>query len=306
MTALFKVKDDELTFSRAVEIAVETEDATKVAKKTVYGSKPTLSVHKVTANKFSKKTASNSKDSGRPKVKCFRCGYTNHVAPDCRFEDAVCNFCKITGHLEKVCRKKTQQCTTSPVKTINVQEVNSIVYGITSVPKLEVVIAVNDTKVTVELYTATAANLFSLQEWQRLGKPQLCKTLYKFQSASKHELPVHGSFEATTSYHNCTTSLIFMATEVTGLNLLGRDAIKALGITVGNFFFSTAKAISSAEIDRDLQSACSKLCDDCADLFKPELGCLRDMELEIDFKSESKPIFMKTRPVPFAILDDLA
>ena len=52
--ALFKVKDDELTFSRAVEIAVETEDAAKVAKEMVYGSKPTQSVHKVTANKFSK------------------------------------------------------------------------------------------------------------------------------------------------------------------------------------------------------------------------------------------------------------
>ena len=126
LKALFKVKDDELTFSRAVEIAVETKDAAKVAKETVYGSKPTQSVHKVTANKFSKKTASNSEDSGRPKVKCFRCGKTNHVAPNCRFKDAVCNFCKITGHLEKVCRKKTQQSTTSPVKAIDVQEVNSI------------------------------------------------------------------------------------------------------------------------------------------------------------------------------------
>ena len=97
-----------------------------------------------------------------------------------------------------------------------------------------------------------------------------------------------------------------MVTEVPGLNLLGRDAIKALGITVDDFFFSTAKAISSAEIDRDLQSACSKLCDDYADLFKPELGCLRDVELEIEFKSESKPTFMKSRPVPFAIQDNLA
>ena len=151
---------------------------------------------------------------------------------------------------------------------------------------------------TVELDTATAANFLSLQEWQRLGKPQLCK--------SKHDLPVRGSFEATTSYRNCTTRLIFMVTEVPGLNLLGRDAIKALGITVKDFFFSTAKATSSAEIDRGLQSACSKLCDDYADLFKPELGCLRDEELEIEFKSEFKPIFMKSRPVPFAIQDDLA
>ena len=106
LTALFKVKNDELTFSRAVEIAIKTEDAAKVAKETVYGSKPTQSVHKVTANKLSKKTASNSKDSGRPKVKCFSCGKTIHVAPDCRLEDAVCNFCKITGHLKKAVARR--------------------------------------------------------------------------------------------------------------------------------------------------------------------------------------------------------
>ena len=83
------------------------------------------------------------------------------------------------------------------------------VIGVTSVPTLEIVTAVNDTKVTVELNTATAANFLSLQEWQRLEKPQLCKTLCKFQTASKRELPVRGSFEATSSYRNCATSLIF-------------------------------------------------------------------------------------------------
>ena len=159
LKALFKVKDDELAFFRAVEIAVETEDAAKVIKETVYGLKPTQSVHKVSDNKFSRKTASNCKNSGRPTVKCFRCGKTIHVASDCRFKDAVCNFCEVTGYLGKICRKKAQQ-STSPVKAIDVQEVNSTANGVTFVPKLEVVIAVNDTKVTVELNTATAANFF--------------------------------------------------------------------------------------------------------------------------------------------------
>ena len=37
LKALFKVKDDELTFARAIEIAIETEGAAKVAKETVHG-----------------------------------------------------------------------------------------------------------------------------------------------------------------------------------------------------------------------------------------------------------------------------
>ena len=38
LKALFRVKADELSFSKAINIAIETEDAAKVAKETVYGA----------------------------------------------------------------------------------------------------------------------------------------------------------------------------------------------------------------------------------------------------------------------------
>ena len=67
LKALFKVKDEKF------EIAVKAEDATKIAKDLVYGLKSTLFIHKVSDNKFSKKTASHSMDFGQFKVKCFCC-----------------------------------------------------------------------------------------------------------------------------------------------------------------------------------------------------------------------------------------
>lgn len=39
LKAVFKVKDDELSFTKAVEMATEIEDVAKVAKETVHGSK---------------------------------------------------------------------------------------------------------------------------------------------------------------------------------------------------------------------------------------------------------------------------
>ena len=38
---------------------------------------------------------------------------------------------------------------------------------------------------------------------------------------------------------------------------------------------------------------------------KPELGCLKDFELEIKFKPEARPIFGQPIPVPLVILEDL-
>ena len=48
-----------------------------------------------------------------------------------------------------------------------------------------------------------------------------------------------------------------------------------------------------------------RVCQDFPDLFKPELRCLKDLQLEIQFKPDSKPLFCKPRVVPFALQEDL-
>jgi len=41
--------------------------------------------------------------------RCYRCGNSGHIATSCKFKDAKFNFCKLTGHLDAVCRKKAQR-----------------------------------------------------------------------------------------------------------------------------------------------------------------------------------------------------
>ena len=55
-----------------------------------------------------------------------------------------------------------------------------------------------------------------------------------------------------------------------------------------------------------MQQVCSKLRDDYSEIFKPELGCLKDFELEVQFKFDAKPIFCTPRSIPFSIQADLA
>ena len=47
------------------------------------------------------------------------------------------------------------------------------------------------------------------------------------------------------------------------------------------------------------------LCLEFPDLFMHELGCLKDVMLEIKFKTDASPVFCKPCVVPFAIQDDL-
>ena len=48
------------------------------------------------------------------------------------------------------------------------------------------------------------------------------------------------------------------------------------------------------------------MCQDFPDVFKQELGCLRDFELDIRFKNDTNLIFCKLRPVLFAFQNELA
>ena len=62
----------------------------------------------------------------------------------------------------------------------------------------------------------------------------------------------------------------------------------------------------SDRMDRHLQQACRELCTKFSELFKPELGYLRGVQLEVEFKPDARLIFCKPRSVPFSMQEELA
>ena len=327
LKALFKIKDEELTFAKAVKIAIETEDAAKVAKETVYGPKP-RPVNKLQKNNKGgrPKKQQHSNSANNAPAKCYRCGKA-HKATDCFHKNSECHFCHKMGHLEAVCKKKLYQQRQggqhSSVKRITKSELVKAILGEATqdTPRLDVPVTIHEKRLTMELDTATTGNFVSVPVWKQLGKPKLDDVRHRYKSASKHDLPVLGTFMGQTK--DPTTgkqcSIPYIVTKIPDLNLLGRNAIQALGISVDSALGlksiqSRAKSedakvshlTTSSTTYASLQKDCHALCDDFPDLFKDELGCLKDFELEVKFKSDAKPVFHKPRPVPFALRDDLA
>ncbi|XP_011687071.1 PREDICTED: uncharacterized protein K02A2.6-like [Wasmannia auropunctata] len=120
--ALFS--EQNLTFSRALEIAKTREAAVKNANKTQKQSGPSSIQHmghqqqrggkkttsygakqaeaKYSGNKDSNKKRSNF--SANPNLYCYCCGRNNHLSRDCFFKErAFCKFCKKQGHYEVAC-----------------------------------------------------------------------------------------------------------------------------------------------------------------------------------------------------------
>ena len=101
-----------------MEVATETEDAAKIAKETVFGS---IAEHV-------------HKDKG----KCYRCGKAGHLAPDCYFKNATCNYYKLQGHLESVCRKKKAKRQPKTAKMISVCNATNASDNFCRVPILQI------------------------------------------------------------------------------------------------------------------------------------------------------------------------
>ncbi|XP_018574450.1 uncharacterized protein LOC108913383 [Anoplophora glabripennis] len=87
--------EQNLTFSKAEELALAHETAMQSVS--ALRETTVLATHSV--NKFQNK---QFKQNGKT---CFR-GENMHAPEDCRFKDAVCNFCKKKGHIERACLSK--------------------------------------------------------------------------------------------------------------------------------------------------------------------------------------------------------
>uniref|UniRef100_A0A0L8GH78 CCHC-type domain-containing protein n=1 Tax=Octopus bimaculoides TaxID=37653 RepID=A0A0L8GH78_OCTBM len=299
LKALFKIKDTELDFARAVQVAIETEDAAK-------------QVYEVQQNKNKSPQKNHQQSYSTNQEKCYRCGKA-HKATDCPFRETKCHFCDKKGHLQAVCRKKQHQKrngqSQTPVKRITKAELVKAILGEVSrdTHSLIVPITIQNRLFTMELDTATTGN------FKELGKPKLQDVKHRHESASKHDLPVLGTFmgqtkDPTTGKQNL---IPYILTKISDLNLLGRNTIHTLGISVDTALGlksidSQAKREgaeviypkTSSEPYVSLQQDCHNMCDEFPDLFKQELGCLKNFELEVKFKSDATPVFHKARPVP--------
>ena len=122
LKSVFREPEEKLTFSKAVDIATEVEEAVITAKAQVY-AKPE-EVHKIHAmNQYHhhQKSAPSSKQPSSSQTQCYCCGKKGHAIKDCRLSNPVCKFCGRKGHIEAACitKQKSPKVSLVTKPTIN-------------------------------------------------------------------------------------------------------------------------------------------------------------------------------------------
>ncbi len=299
--------EKDLTFKSAYEAAIAMESADRDVQ----------DLHKPLADgcvhALSRASAvdSNSSPLAPPGYPCHRCG-GRHLASSCRFRDADCRRCGKRGHIARVCRSKPKEQhspgreTARPTdRRTNVledveeePENQDTVYpaslfclsGRTTDPLRETV-QINQVDVSMEVDTGASLSVISEEtykaSWSLERRPPLRPSGAGLRTYTGEELEVLGRVVVSVSYRGQQKELSLLVVRGSGPSLLGRDWLAELRLD-----WKELHRVHMAP-RRRLQT----VLENHPDVFRDELGTLKDVQATIHVEPKAQPTFCRPRPV---------
>lgn len=314
----------DLTIQKAVEIANAMETSQSDSKGLLKTAE-IKSVHSVFHQKHKNKSGSNSttnpKDN-RPSnrqsrgttvnntikdIKCYRCDGP-HYATNCRHKQSVCNTCKQTGHIQKVCKKQNVNAIESEriKQKLEMQEASIIEYvnnvessvKVPNVGKIWIKVKINNLQVNMEFDSGAAVSLISYNEFLRKFNNACLKSSdIKLNTYCNSDLQIVGLAEVQVSLDSQSKMLKLYVVEGNKHALLGRDWIAAFGWGT----FSRLLGSNSINSVESVQNCLDGLIKKYANLFDDETGKIAGEQVSFTLKPNSVPVFVRARPIPFAL-----
>ena len=249
--------------------------------------------------------------TGRPAVRCWRCGGRSHSPDVCRFASYKCHKCSKTGHLAKMCTAKhtparlrrTQgranaveaaedwetDCAAEDGLAGQAEEVcrTEAVHRV-SVPPISCRVEFQGTNVDMEIDTGSSVSLIGQDTFERLrSKPDLRSCSARFKTYTGQFIPVLGEFRTVVTYEGVPyRDMAVVVVKGAKTNLLGRDWLEHITIN-----WRAVHAIRSSS----LQSLKEKH----RRLFEPGLGELKGVKVRLDIDRTVSPRFCKARSLPY-------
>ena len=308
LKSVFPEPEEKLTFSKAVDIATEVEEAAKTPKAQVY-SKPE-EVHKIQTIEYSSTITIRSHHhlpNNHP-VHRHSVIAVERKAMRWRIADCPTQFANSATGRDTL-KLPASQSRNHPrwaysYKTYHQQ--TGWHYNIITIRA----VTVNNRKFPFLVDTGASCSLLSRSTWKKIGTPRLQKDETRpLISASNDVIPTTGTTDlkvtvATEDGHTHSQVLPFTVTDE--LDIFGTNAINSLQLTILNNPVKVhVDNILTVWSDQHLQQSCLQICKEFPDLLKEELGRLKDYQLEVKFKPDVTPRFCKPRTVPFAVQEDL-
>nr|XP_061833859.1 uncharacterized protein K02A2.6-like [Nerophis lumbriciformis] len=294
------------TLQKVIEISVAMEMASKEA----HQMNATGGVHIVQTDR----------PSGQGT--CFRCGKSGHLATSCWCKDMDCRSCGKRGHIERAClrkknkektsksanihdsvknRRKTQVHTVRQretvssdssegeqemsVHTLNIMKMDEDSEGYWVEPMLE------GHPVSMQIDTGSKASIISDGVYKKvLRHLPLRQSDTRFKTYLGEPVPMAGMTDVVVQSNNQVRKLPISVVKGDCPAILGRVWLEKMKLSWHTVKMVSPMATSLAAILRKHD-----------EVFRKELGSMKDITVKLNIKPETTPKFMKARSVPYAI-----
>ena len=275
---------------------------------------------------------------GRPSCRC--CGSDSHKSETCKFRQAVCHFCKKRGHIKYACKYggnsgKTSLRKNRPTSVHTVEEEVSLcesearslprpksnketfntesdgeVFGIYNSkcagPKPYIVkVNIGNVDVNMELDTgATFSTLSEILYKKQFGNFPLKDISVTLRSYTDTIVPVLGSICVPVTYKgNPTYNLDVLVVKGKKPALFGRDWLRYFNIDWQNIVCNQvlASEIKKIQVSEGCNVEFKELLKQNDVLFCNDNTGIREFTATLKLKPDVKPVFQKSRPVPYSI-----
>lgn len=234
------------------------------------------------------------------KFPCRMCGEI-HLHKDCPFQSKECFTCKAPGHKAGYCesaaswkrRGRRGSRDFNPKKSLAVQT-------LAMSTRKYVEPEIDERKVKLQLDSGSDWTIISKANWRAIGSPTLSQCEEQAVSASGDPVDMVGKFNGRVKLHG-RESVGACYVAASELNVLGSDWMEALdlwSVPIAN----VCNKLESAPISSLEEKVKGKF----PKLFKDSLGLCNKTQASLTLKEGSKPIYRKSRPVPFAAAEPIA
>ncbi|XP_054710970.1 uncharacterized protein K02A2.6-like [Uloborus diversus] len=323
--------EKDVDFAKASELALAMETASRETKSLKEQNQSVLKIHEY---KKVKPKDSTRKNFGKPthphqitKVikSCKHCAKLHRG--ECKFKNATCYQCGVKGHIKPACKASNTNflegaanVSDKPEPYLNnifsensgnvsvseqSEHLNNIVMSknLGSVNPYTTNVHINGVKVNMQIDTGSEYSIISLNKFKKLKLNCIeSKPAPILKSYTNNDLKIVGNYDVPVIYLNKCYSLPLIVVDCHNDNkpiLLGRKWIKILKIKIDdciNMVFDKNvnfdNASSTVEYFKHKYPNCFNLNDATGILGVP---------INIAMKSETIPIFCKSRPVPYAL-----
>jgi len=147
---------------------------------------------------------------------------------------------------------------------------------------------VNGVNLQMELDTGTFVSLMSEKTWREFfPESELVGSDVLLKTYSGEKLHVLGQMQAQIEYNEQTACLPLLVVAGDGPTLWGRNCLTKIRLNWG--------------IVKQVHNGVESLLHKYSDVFRNELGTLRDIKVKLVIPENTTPRFFKPRPVPYAI-----